>query len=144
MKHMFNIRKKIIVISLLFMFIVLVFRYGFVIILWMTTPKKNELSINELKLINEIKKELDVKTIDRTPRYNLTNPKDTISYSLFIKDIDCVNHKYNLKKTAQKIAQKINKNVFLHKKVYKIDIVYECSKYPPSSINYKFFRDSLK
>ena len=143
MKQMSKTKKGALLISLIMLISWLLYRYGFIIILWFTTPNKEEINKNETNLFNEIKQELNISEIERAPRYNLSETKDTISYDLFLKDIDCEKYKDSLDKIAKKIAINVNKRISLNKNVYKIEIVFQCKKTPPVSLKYKFFRDDL-
>ena len=95
-------KKVIIIIGLISLVIGIIYRYGFIIVFWLTTPKEAGLTQNEIKLFDEIKRELNIKNIERAPKYNISNPKDTVSYSLFMKDIDCIKYNDSLKFIAKK------------------------------------------
>ena len=132
----------------LFTFIILLigwllYKFGFLIVLWLTSPNKEEINNNETNLFNEIKQELNIKEIERAPRYNMSESQDTISYDLFLKDIDCGKYKDSLDKIAKKIAINVNKRISLNRNVYKIEIVFQCEKTPPVIVKYKFFRNDL-
>lgn len=137
-------KKVIIIIGLILLVIGIIYRYGFIIVFWLTTPKEVGLTQNEIKLFDEIKRELNIKNIERAPKYNISNPKDTVSYSLFMKDIDCIKYNDSLKFIAKKIAKKIDHGIKLDEKVYEIGIFFECKKYSPDSVNFKFSRKDLK
>lgn len=143
MKKMSKTKKGALLISLIMLIIWLLYRFGFLIVLWFTTPNNEEIDRNETDLFNEIKQELNISEIERAPRYNLSETKDTISYDLFLKDIDCEKHKDSLEKIAIKIATDVNKRISLNKNVYKIEIIFQCKKTPPVNLKYKFFRDDL-
>ena len=143
MNHMSKTKLATLIISILLLISWLFYRFGFLIIVWLTSPNKEEINTNELNLFNEIKQELNIKEIERAPRYNLAASKDTISYDLFLKDIDCEKYKEGLDTIAKKIATDVNKRIPLSKIVYKIEIIFQCEKTPPVSLKYKFLRDDL-
>lgn len=143
MNHMSKTKLATLIISILLLISWLFYRFGFLIIVWFTTPNKEEINTNELNLFDEIKQELNIKEIERAPRYNLAASKDTISYDLFLKDIDCEKYREDLDTIAKKIATDVNKRIPLNKNVYKIEIVFQCEKTPPFSLKYKFLRDDL-
>lgn len=143
MNHMSKTKLATLIISILLLISWLIYRFGFLIILWFTSPNKEEINTNEINLFNEIKQELNSKEIERAPRYNLTAAKDTISYDLFLKDMDCEKYKDGLDSIAKKIATNVNKRIPLNKNVYKIEIVFQCEKTPPVSLKYKFLRADL-
>ena len=143
MNHMSKTKLATLIISILLLISWLLYRFGFLFILWFTSPNKEEINTNEINLFNEIKQELNSKEIERAPRYNLTAAKDTISYDLFLKDMDCEKYKDGLDSIAKKIATNVNKRIPLNKNVYKIEIVFQCEKTPPVSLKYKFLRAYL-
>ena len=136
-------KKATLFISIILLISWLFYKFGFLIVIWLTSPNKEEINMNETNLFNEIKQELNIKDIERAPRYNMSESQDTISYDLFLKDIDCEKYKDSLDKIAKKIATNVNKRILLSKNVYKIEIVFQCEKTPPVSLKYKFFRNDL-
>ncbi|MDH6252782.1 flagellar basal body-associated protein FliL [Chryseobacterium sp. H1D6B] len=119
-------KKKTIIISiLLVVLVVLVIRYGFVLVFWLTTPKDGELRPAEKVLFEKIKKEDNAKDVWREPKYNMTSPKDTITYRLIVNGIPCLEDTLALKNKAQDIRTEIDK-LKLHKNFYKYQVLYEC------------------
>ncbi len=135
-------RRKIQIIALLLLGGVLIYRYGFLFIMWFTTPVQDTISKSEKHLFDEIKKELNVKDIERAPRYNLSEAKDTISYDLFLKDLDCEKEQ-KLDSIAKNIAIKVHNQLSLSEKVYKIEIIFECKNSTVISVKHKFIRKNL-
>ncbi|MFD2909859.1 hypothetical protein ACFSX9_14060 [Flavobacterium ardleyense] len=130
-------------ISIILLISWLFYKFGFLIVLSLTAPTQEEIDRNEINLFNEIRQELNIKEIERAPRYNIAEAQDTISYDLFLKDIDCEKYKDSLEEIAITIATRANNRISLNKNVYKIEIVFQCEKTPPISLKYKFFRNDL-
>lgn len=108
-----------------------------------TNKGGGELRPEEMKLFNEIKKELNVLEIKRTPEYNISEPKDTVSYSLFIRHIDCSINDLILKKEAAYIVFRINKYLKLDNHFYKYDIIFICKNYSRYDKTFSFLRKDV-
>lgn len=130
-------KKTLIIFALLIIFIVLLIRYGFIIILWLTTPRDGELRTDEKILFQKIKKDDRARDVWREPRYNITAPKDTTTYTIIVKDIPCQKDTTGLKDRAQRIKSEIDK-LNLHSNFYKYEVLYKCSD--GKEYNYKFLR----
>lgn len=130
-------KKTLIIFALLIIFIVLLIRYGFIIILWLTTPRDGELRTDEKILFEKIKKNDRARDVWREPKYNITAPKDTATYTIIVNDIPCQKDTTALKDRAQRIKSEIDK-LNLHSNFYKYEVLYKCSD--GKEYNYKFLR----
>ena len=68
-----------------------------------------ELRPEETKLFNQLKVELHLKKISRTPEYNISVPKENETYGLYFRHIKCNVSKNSLDKTAKKIVLRVVK-----------------------------------
>lgn len=96
------------------------------------------------KTFNEIKSKYKTTKIERTPEYDISNPKDTVTYSLFLHNVECGNqNKEELNTSFILLATKMNKELNLNDKFYKYDFVIYCKN---SSVRYelKYLRRNLK
>lgn len=123
-------KKNWVIISIfaaLIAIIVFLINYGFLIVFWLTTPGDGELRPEEKILFEKIKKRSNASDIQREPKYHISNPKDTIAYSIIINNISChkIINKDSLEIEALKIKSEIDK-FKLHRNFYKYEIIYEC------------------
>ncbi len=119
-------KKTLIIFVLLIIFIVLLIRYGFIIVLWLTTPGDGELRTDEKILFEKIKKNDMARDVWREPKYNITAPKDTTTYIIVVNNIPCDKDTTTLKDRAQYIKHEIDK-LNLHSNFYKYEVLYKCS-----------------
>jgi hypothetical protein len=138
-------KRTIVFIALIIGFIYLVIRYlPIVWFLFFTQRGDGELRTEEIKLFNEIKSKYKTSKIERTPEYDISNPKDTVTYSLFLHNVDCANqNNEQLNASFILLATKMNKELNLNDKFYKYDFVIYCKN---SSVRYefKYLRKDLK
>jgi hypothetical protein len=119
-----------------------IYRFGFILLFWLTaTPRDGELRPAEKVLFEEIKKELKAKEIDRSPRHHISNPRDTTSYEIIISDIPCEKIQDSLSIIAKNIAIKANKRLNLNPKFHKYKIIFYCNDF--TSQEFLFRRDNL-
>lgn len=130
-------KKTLIIFALLIIFIVLLIRYGFIIVLWLTTPGDGELRTDEKILFEKIKKNDMARDVWREPKYNFTAPKDTTTYTIVVNNIPCQKDIISLKDRAKSIKSEIDK-LNLHSNFYKYDVLYKCTD--GKEYNYKFLR----
>ncbi|OWP83504.1 hypothetical protein EH230_13845 [Flavobacterium columnare] len=126
--------KLLLVLSFFGLIGFIIYRYGFLLILFLTSPKNGELSKEEIKLFNEIKKDINVNRIYRFPKNNISNPSDTLTYEIHIDGLKC-KELNNLNLLANEIARKANNRLDLNEKFYKYDIYIFCEDLIK---NYKF------
>ncbi|KQS93085.1 hypothetical protein [Chryseobacterium sp. Leaf394] len=117
-------KKKLIIFTFLVIFIVLLVRYGFLIVLWLTTPGDGEMTLNEKVLFEKIKKDTQAKDVWREPKYNMTHPKDTTTYTVVVNGIPGHADTISLKDKAQSIRSEINK-LNLHPNFYRYHVLYK-------------------
>jgi hypothetical protein len=136
-----NKKNKIIIITIIAIGL-LIYRFGFILIFWLTaTPRDGELRLAEKVLFEEIKKELNAKEIDRSPRHHISNPRDTTSYEIIISEIACRKLQDSLSIIAKSIVIKANKRLKLNPKFYKYKIIFYCDDF--TSQEFLFRRDNL-
>jgi len=138
-------KRTIVIIAMSLGLVYLCIRY--VPILWFlffTQRGDGELRPEEIKLFELLKKEYKVTKISREPRYYISNPKDTISYELYIEDIDCNKSPDSIREMADDIAKQVNEKLFLNPKFYKYSLTFYCKKGPPLYIDFNYLRKDLK
>jgi len=143
---LYKIKKRTIVfITLTIGLVYLLIRYLPIIwFLFFTQRGDGELRTEEIKLFDEIKSKYKTTKIERTPEYDISNPKDTVTYSLFLHNLDCGNqNNEELCAFFFLLATKMNKELNLNNKFYQYDFVIYCKK---SSVRYefKYLRKNLK
>ena len=119
-------KKWIIIWAGIVIIAVLVIRYGFILVFWLTTPKDGELRTEELALFQKIKTDMNIDKVSREPRYKMSQPDDTLSYKLFINDVNCSKwDNRQLQYQSDKIKKEIDQ-IHLHKNFYKYVVIYRC------------------
>jgi hypothetical protein len=135
-------KKKIVLISAILLFLYLCFRYMGLLIFWMVTPGDGELRPAEKILFEQIKKESKAIHISREPKYYISNPKDTTTYRIIIrkkelKELKEIRNVDSLKSEATKISKKIDKLLNLNEKFINYEIIYEYLGYKDESFKFK-------
>ena len=122
-------KKIIIIFSIIILSVFLFFRYAGLVIFWLVTPGDGELRPAEKILLEEIKKESKALDVWREPKYHISNPSDTTTYRIIIRNQESktIVNKDSLKIEATKISIKINKRLNLHPKFINYLIHYESS-----------------
>ncbi|MGO4709815.1 hypothetical protein AB4Y90_12005 [Chryseobacterium sp. 2TAF14] len=120
-------KKKIIITAIISLLIFLVYRYGFVLVFWLSTPGDGELRPEEIRLFNSIKSTSKAQDVWREPKYDIINPKDTCTYRIIIYKVKCNSKKDSLKPEALKIANEVNRKMNLDKNFVRYEIVYQCN-----------------
>jgi len=119
----------------------------FFIVSWInyfSNPRRIEALPKEKILFERLKKEYGFNSIERSPETEkkLLEPKDTLTYTLYISKIDCNNNFKEIELKSQDIADEINK-LKLNSNFYQYEIVFYCEKYPPTSFKFKFLRKKI-
>ncbi|WP_306353370.1 hypothetical protein [Flavobacterium sp. '19STA2R22 D10 B1'] len=130
-------KKIIIIISVVAIIAIVIIRYSFLAVFWLTTPGDGEITANEKVLFEKIKEENHAKKVWREPKYNMTAPKDTTTYRIIVNDIPCDSDTLGLEAKAKEIKNEINK-LNLHKNFYKYEIIYACID--GKDYNYSYLR----
>lgn len=130
-------KKNIIIITLISIFVFLIYKYGFLFVFWLTTPEDGELRPEEIKLFNHIKSTSKAEDVSREPKYNISNPKDTTTYKIIIYKVECNNQKDSLKKEAIKIVEKANTTLNLNSNFIRYMIIYECNDEQSQRFSFK-------
>ena len=118
--------KKYLIIGIITVLCVMVYRYGFLVVFWLTTPGKGELTSSEKILLEKIRIENHAEKVLREPKYNAGEPKDTTVYKVIVDKIPCASDTLFLKKNALSIKRRLD-SIDLHKNYYKYQIFYECT-----------------
>ncbi len=131
-------KKKIIIISILVIALTyLSIRYGFIAVLWLTTPKDGELTQAEKNLFIKIKKNTGATEVWREPKYHLKYPKDTTTYRIIASSINCNNDSLLLRENAQIVRLEIDQ-WNLHKNFYQYQVIFKCVN--GKEYTYKYLR----
>lgn len=117
--------KKYIIIGIVVVLGLIIYRYGFLLIYWLTTPGKGELTSSEKNLLEKIRMENHAKEVLREPKYNAAEPKDTTVYKIIVHKIPCTSDTLFFKQNASSIKKRLD-SIGLHKNYYKYQIFYEC------------------
>lgn len=88
-------------------------------------------------MFEKIKKNNQAKNVWREPKYYITAPKDTITYTFVVSSIPCQKDTISLKDRAQSIRYEIDK-LKLHPNFYKFNVLYEFTD--GKEYNFKFLR----
>ncbi|PWW25665.1 MULTISPECIES: hypothetical protein [unclassified Chryseobacterium] len=118
--------KKYLIIGIIAILCLIIYRYGFLIVFWLTTPKEGTLSSSEKMLLEKIKTENHAKEVLREPKYNVDQPKDTTVYKIIVNKIPCTSDTLMLKNNASSIKKRLD-DISLHQNYYKYQIFYECT-----------------
>ena len=135
-------KKNIIIVLIITLAIVAIYQFGFLGVFWMTTPGDGELSKAEVELFKSVEKGSKAKSVYREPKYNISEPKDTLAYRIIVFKPICTKNSDSLKIEAQKIASQANSSLNLHKNFVRLEVFYDCSD-EPSKV-FSFDRSSLK
>lgn len=118
--------RKYIIVGIVVILGLIIYRYGFLIVFWLTTPGKGELTSSEKILLEKIKIENHAEKVLREPKYNAGEPKDTTVYKVIVDKIPCTSDTLSFKKNASSIKRRLD-SIGLHKNYYKYQIFYECT-----------------
>ncbi len=132
-------KKKIIIVSVIILFIYLFFRYAGLVIFWLVTPGDGELIPTEKILLEEIKTKSKALDVWREPQYNISNPKDTTTYRIIIRknEVNGIRNIDSLKNEAVKISKKIDESLNLNDKFINYEIIYEFVGHKDESFKFK-------
>ncbi|SPE78451.1 hypothetical protein FLACOL_02467 [Flavobacterium columnare] len=137
-------KKKTIILSTIFVFIYLCYRYMGIFIFWLFTPGDGELRLAEKILFEEVKSKSKASDIWREPKYHISDPRDTVTYRLIIRtresnsNIDLDSLKLKAKDIAIEIEHKLN----LNSKFINYEIIYEYVRLGDKK--FKFKRTEIK
>ncbi|WP_165764161.1 hypothetical protein [Flavobacterium covae] len=137
-------KKKAIILSTIFVFIYLCYRYMGIFIFWLFTPGDGELRPAEKILFEKVKSESKALDIWREPKYHISDPRDTVTYRLIIRkkesniNIDLDSLKIKAKDIAIEIENKLN----LNSKFINYEIIYEYVR--SGDKKFKFKRTEIK
>lgn len=123
-------KKNIIIVLVVTLVILGIYRFGFLGVLWLTTPGDGEISATETALFQKIKEESKAKSVYREPKYTISEPKDTLAYRIIVFKPICTKNQDSLKVEAQKIASQANSSLNLHKNFIRFEVFYDCSDEP--------------
>ena len=123
-------KKNIIIVLVVTLVILGIYRFGFLAVLWLTTPGDGEISASETALFQKIKDESKAKSVYREPKYTISEPKDTLAYRIIVFKPICNKNQDSLKVEAQKIASQANSSLNLHKNFIRFEVFYDCSDEP--------------
>ena len=120
---------------------------NFLVVSWISyfsNPRRIEKSPKEIILFERLKKEYGFYSIERSPETEreLLEPKDTLTYTLYISKINCNNDPKEIELKYQNIDNEINQ-LKLNSNFYQYEIVFYCKKYPPTSFKFRFLRKKL-
>ncbi len=118
--------RKYIIVGIVVILGLIIYRYGFLIVFWLTTPGKGELTSSEKILLEKIRIENHAEKVLREPKYNASEPKDTTVYKVIVDKIPCTSDTLFFKKNASSIKRRLD-SIGLHKNYYKYQIFYECT-----------------
>lgn len=82
------------------------------------------MTLNEKVVFEKIKKDNQAKDVWREPKYDMTYPKDTTTYTFFVDEIPGHADTISLKDEAQSIRSEINK-LNLHPNFYRYHVLYK-------------------
>lgn len=135
-------KKKIFIITAIGLFLYSCFRYMGLFIFWLLTPGDGELRPAERILFEQIKKESNALDIWREPKYHISNPKDTVTYRVIIRNREAKKtiNKDSLKNEANKISIKLENSLNLNSKFINYIIHFESSGEYGYDVSYKFKR----
>ncbi|GEM59256.1 hypothetical protein HUE46_03325 [Flavobacterium columnare] len=137
-------KKKAIILSTIFVFIYLCYRYMGIFIFWLFTPGDGELRPAEKILFEKVKSESKALDIWREPKYHISDPRDSVTYRLIIRkkesniNIDLDSLKIKAKDIAIEIENKLN----LNSKFINYEIIYEYVR--SGDKKFKFKRTEIK
>lgn len=114
-------RKIVLFVVLTSTITLLIVKYGFVLVLWFTTPKDGELQPSEKELFQRIQVDFKAKDVWREPKYNISNPDTAASYRVIVNRIPCTEDTTGLSLAAQDIFNQLKRlelgGAFLKKEV---------------------------
>ncbi|AMO21216.2 hypothetical protein [Flavobacterium columnare] len=137
-------KKKAIILSTIFVFIYLCYRYMGIFIFCLFTPGDGELRPAEKILFEKVKSESKALDIWREPKYHISDPRDSVTYRLIIRkkesniNIDLDSLKIKAKDIAIEIENKLN----LNSKFINYEIIYEYVR--SGDKKFKFKRTEIK
>ena len=108
-----------------------------------SNKRGGELRPEEIKLFTELKKELSLKKIERTPEYNISEPKENETYGVYLKYVDCSISKDSLNKLAKKIVLRVDKRIVLSHKFSSIELIFEHWDCTPGDISFHFSKKDI-
>lgn len=117
--------KKYLIIGIIAILCLIIYRYGFLIVFWLTTPENGTLSSSEKNLLEKIKTENHAKEVLREPKYNVDQPKDTTVYKIIVNKVPCTSDTLFYRSNAFSIKRRLD-SIRLHQNYYKYQIFYEC------------------
>ena len=138
-------KKLLILISIPIIGIILYYGFLFLAISWVnyfSNPHRKELTIQEIELFRELKKEYKFKEVYRTPEIEKDYYKDSIYYKIGFRGFNC-NNKDNLYLIAKNIVEKANQKLNIESKFYDYKIRISCAGEEYFVKEFKFNRDSL-
>ena len=129
-------KKNIIIVLIIALAIFAIYRFGFLGVFWLTTPKDGESTKNEIELFHKIKEESKAKSVYREPKYDISQPKDTLAYRIIIFKPVCTKNQDSLKIEAQKVASFAKSSLKLHENFIRFEIFYDCSDEPSKMFSF--------
>lgn len=123
-------KKNIIIVLVVTLVIFGIYRFGFLGVFWLTTPGDGEISATETALFQKIKEESKAKSVYREPKYDISEPNDTLAYRIIVFKPICTKNQDSLKVEAQKIVSQANSSLNLHKNFVRFEVFYDCSDEP--------------
>lgn len=111
-------KKGILLVGVLgLFFILLILKYGFMIVFWLTTPKDGDLYKEEILLFEKIKIKHRAERVLREPKYNLSASHPQSFYRIIISRIPCnsINDSVMLKSDADSIYNETSKFIIAEK-----------------------------